>query len=173
MAEMIGIDMGAGTQMVLVFFLLLFLKVPVAFALGLSSIYAMWELGFGLDLVGDLIGHLLQEHIAGIRTECAAGDDRAEEDLEVDLMIRHVDAARVVDGIRVDTSAPLRKLHPGCLCQTQVSALCHDAGAEFLGIADRNPARCRVLDALLPEEELASAAIAALDAFQAARGGHV
>lgn len=55
MAEMIGIDMGAGTQMVLVFFLLLFLKVPVAFALGLSSIYAMWELGFGLDLVGDLI----------------------------------------------------------------------------------------------------------------------
>ena len=45
--------------------------------------------------------------------------------------------------------------------------------AEFLGISDRNPARCRVLDALLPEEELASAAIAALDAFQAARGGHV
>jgi C4-dicarboxylate transporter, DctM subunit len=55
MAEMIGIEMGAGTQMVLVFFLLLFLKVPVAFALGLSSIYAMWVLGFGLDLVGDLI----------------------------------------------------------------------------------------------------------------------
>ncbi len=55
MAEMIGIEMGAGTQMVLVFFVLLFLKVPVAFALGLSSIYAMWVLGFGLDLVGDLI----------------------------------------------------------------------------------------------------------------------
>lgn len=55
MAEMIGIDMGPGTQMLLVFFVLLFLKVPVAFALGLSSIYAMWVLGFGLDLVGDLI----------------------------------------------------------------------------------------------------------------------
>lgn len=53
MAEMF--DMGAGTQMVLVFFVLLFLKVPVAFALGLSAIYAMWVLGFGLDLVGDLI----------------------------------------------------------------------------------------------------------------------
>ena len=53
MAEMF--DMGAGTQMVIVFFVLLFLKVPVAFALGLSAIYAMWVLGFGLDLVGDLI----------------------------------------------------------------------------------------------------------------------
>lgn len=48
-------EIGAGTQMVLVFFALLFLRVPVAFALGLSSIYAMWQIGFGLDLVGDLI----------------------------------------------------------------------------------------------------------------------
>lgn len=48
-------DIGAGTQMVILFFVLLFLRVPVAFALGLSAIYAMWVLGFGLDLVGDLI----------------------------------------------------------------------------------------------------------------------
>ncbi|TWH00109.1 C4-dicarboxylate transporter DctM subunit [Mesorhizobium sp. J18] len=48
-------DIGAGTQMVVVFFVLLFLRVPVAFALGLSAIYAMWVLGFGLDLAGDLI----------------------------------------------------------------------------------------------------------------------
>ena len=48
-------DIGAGTQMVLLFFLLIFLRVPVAFALGLSSLYAMWQIGFGLDLAGDLI----------------------------------------------------------------------------------------------------------------------
>ena len=48
-------DLGAGTQMVLLFFLLIFLRVPVAFALGLSSLYAMWEIGFGLELAGDLI----------------------------------------------------------------------------------------------------------------------
>lgn len=48
-------DMGVGTQMVLVFFLLLFVGLPVAFSLGLSSIYAMWQLGFGLDIAGDLI----------------------------------------------------------------------------------------------------------------------
>jgi C4-dicarboxylate transporter, DctM subunit len=48
-------DMGAGTQMVVLFFVLLFLRLPVAFALGLSAVYAMWVLGFGLDLAGDLI----------------------------------------------------------------------------------------------------------------------
>ncbi len=48
-------DMSAGTQMVLLFFVLMFIRLPVAFALGLSALYAMWAMGFGLDLVGDLI----------------------------------------------------------------------------------------------------------------------
>lgn len=48
-------EIGAGSQMVILFFLLLALRLPVAFALGLSAIYAMWVLGFGLDLAGDLI----------------------------------------------------------------------------------------------------------------------
>lgn len=47
-------DMGAGSQMVLAFVLLLALRVPVAFALGLSAMFAMWQMGFGLDMVGDL-----------------------------------------------------------------------------------------------------------------------
>ncbi|KPQ04974.1 MAG: C4-dicarboxylate transporter, DctM subunit [Rhodobacteraceae bacterium HLUCCA12] len=54
MFEAIGID-SAGTQMIIVFFLLMALRMPVAFALGLSAIYAMWTIGFGLDLAGDLI----------------------------------------------------------------------------------------------------------------------
>lgn len=48
-------DLGAGTQMLILFFLLLAFRLPVAFALGLSAVYAMWQLDFGLDLVGDLI----------------------------------------------------------------------------------------------------------------------
>ncbi|MHB2267756.1 TRAP transporter large permease [Aliihoeflea sp. PC F10.4] len=48
-------DLGAGTQMVVVFFVMLFLRVPVAFALGLSAIWGMWQIGFGLELAGDLI----------------------------------------------------------------------------------------------------------------------
>ncbi|CAD5268118.1 MULTISPECIES: TRAP transporter large permease [Halomonadaceae] len=47
--------LSSGSQMILVFFLLLLLRVPVAFSLGLSAIYAMWHMGFGLDMVGDLI----------------------------------------------------------------------------------------------------------------------
>ncbi len=54
MFELIGIS-SAGTQMIIVFFLLLALRVPVAFALGLSALYAMWTMGFGLELAGDLI----------------------------------------------------------------------------------------------------------------------
>ncbi|MEZ5725538.1 MAG: TRAP transporter large permease [Paracoccaceae bacterium] len=45
----------AGTQMVLAFFLLMALGMPVAFSLGLSALYAMWLIGFGFDLAGDLI----------------------------------------------------------------------------------------------------------------------
>ncbi|MDX1822195.1 MAG: TRAP transporter large permease [Paracoccaceae bacterium] len=54
MFELIGIS-SAGTQMIIVFFLLLAVRVPVAFALGLSALYAMWAIGFGLELAGDLI----------------------------------------------------------------------------------------------------------------------
>jgi len=54
MFEMIGIT-SAGTQMIIVFFLLMALRLPVAFALGLSALYAMWKIGFGLELAGDLI----------------------------------------------------------------------------------------------------------------------
>lgn len=45
----------AGTEMVILFFLLLALRVPVAMSLGLSALYAMWQIGFGLELAGDLI----------------------------------------------------------------------------------------------------------------------
>ncbi|MBK5926721.1 TRAP transporter large permease [Rhodobaculum claviforme] len=54
MFEALGIT-AAGTQMIVVFFALMLLRVPVAFALGLSALYAMWKIGFGLDLAGDLI----------------------------------------------------------------------------------------------------------------------
>ncbi|AUH32966.1 TRAP transporter large permease [Paracoccus tegillarcae] len=48
-------EIGAGSLMVGLFFLFLILRVPVAFALGLSAMVAMWQLGFGLDLIGDLL----------------------------------------------------------------------------------------------------------------------
>jgi len=48
-------DLDTGTQMLVLFAILLVIRVPVAFSLGLSSLFAMWQMGFGLDLVGDLL----------------------------------------------------------------------------------------------------------------------
>ncbi len=48
-------DLSAGSQMLILFGVLLVLRVPVAFSLGISAMYAMWHMGFGLDMVGDLI----------------------------------------------------------------------------------------------------------------------
>ena len=48
-------NMDTGSQMLALFALLLVIRVPVAFSLGLSSLFAMWQMGFGLDLVGDLL----------------------------------------------------------------------------------------------------------------------
>lgn len=47
--------LGTGGAMILMFAALLVLRVPVAFALGLSALYAMASLGFGLDMAGDLL----------------------------------------------------------------------------------------------------------------------
>ncbi|OHY98260.1 TRAP transporter large permease [Salinicola sp. MIT1003] len=48
-------DWSAGTQMIVLFFVLVLIRVPVAFSLALSAMAAMYQMGFGLDMVGDLI----------------------------------------------------------------------------------------------------------------------
>lgn len=48
-------DLDIGTQMLIIFAILLIVRVPVAYSLGMASIFAMWRMDFGLDLVGDLI----------------------------------------------------------------------------------------------------------------------
>ncbi|WP_207233640.1 TRAP transporter large permease subunit [Salinicola tamaricis] len=49
------LDLSAGTQMIILFFVLVLIRVPVAFSLALSAMAAMYVMGFGLDMVGDLI----------------------------------------------------------------------------------------------------------------------
>ncbi|OUS20246.1 C4-dicarboxylate ABC transporter permease [Litorivita pollutaquae] len=48
-------NLETGTLMLILFAVLLAIRVPVAFSLGLSALFAMWQMGFGLDLVGDLL----------------------------------------------------------------------------------------------------------------------
>ena len=46
--------------MIVAFFLLKAFRVPVAFALGLSAMYAMWEIGYGFNIAVDLIATGIQ-----------------------------------------------------------------------------------------------------------------
>ena len=48
-------ELSAGTQMIVLFLIFVLLRVPVAFSLALSAMYAMYQMDFGLDMVGDLI----------------------------------------------------------------------------------------------------------------------
>lgn len=48
-------DISVGSQMIMLFFALIILGVPVAFCLALSSLFAMWQMDFGLDMVADLV----------------------------------------------------------------------------------------------------------------------
>ncbi|QIA63526.1 TRAP transporter large permease subunit [Vibrio astriarenae] len=48
-------DLSTGSQMIILFFALIIIGVPVAFCLALSSLYAMWQMEFGLDMVADLV----------------------------------------------------------------------------------------------------------------------
>jgi hypothetical protein len=57
------------------------------------------------DPVGDRVGHLRQQQVALLAGQVAVGDDRLEQDLDVDLVVGAVDPARVVDGVRVDPPA--------------------------------------------------------------------
>ena len=47
--------LGAGEAMLAAFFVLLALGVPVAFSLGLSALLAFYLMGFGFDMMGDLL----------------------------------------------------------------------------------------------------------------------
>jgi hypothetical protein len=57
-----------------------------------------------------------------------------QKDLEVDLVVRAVDARRVVDEVGVDASAPGRVLDPRAAREAEVAALPHDAAAQLAGV---------------------------------------
>ncbi|MBC7002082.1 TRAP transporter large permease [Photobacterium sp. BZF1] len=48
-------DFSTGSQMIMLFFILIICGIPVAFCLALSALFAMWQMDFGLDMVADLL----------------------------------------------------------------------------------------------------------------------
>src|SRR5690606_16800517 len=57
------------------------------------------------DHVGDLIGHRHQQVGALVGADLAGGDQRVDEDLDVDLVVGAVDPGRVVQRVGVDPPA--------------------------------------------------------------------
>jgi len=85
--------------------------------------------GLGLQIVvaqdqlGHLVGHPHQQVVALLARERAAGFDVAEQNLDVDFMVRAVDTGRVVDRIGVEPAAEQGVFDSGPLGHAQIGAL--------------------------------------------------
>ena len=73
--------------------------------------------------LGDLVGHRHEQLVALLHGQVAGRHLGVEQDLDVDLVVRAVDAGRVVDGVGVDQDAVERGLDPAPLGQAEVAAL--------------------------------------------------
>ena len=82
----------------------------------------------------DVVRHLREQLVALLEREVAVGDDLVEQDLDVDLVVRAVDAGRVVDRVGVHADAVQRRLHPAELGEAEVAALADHPDAELVAV---------------------------------------
>ena len=83
---------------------------------------------------GDVVGHR-GEQLVAIRNRQPALDHLAvERDLDVDLVVRAVDARRIVDEVGVDPAARFRERDPRRLRHAQVRALADRGDAQLLRV---------------------------------------
>ena len=83
---------------------------------------------------GHLVGHLGQELVPLLPRQVAVGDDRVEQDLDVDLVVGAVDARRVVDRVHEDAAAAERVGDPRALSDAEVAALADHARPQVLRV---------------------------------------
>ena len=77
----------------------------------------------GDDAVGDFVGACGERAVARVEGELAAGHGGLEQNLQIDLVIGHIDAGRVVDRVGVDAAAGERVLDARVLGEAEVAAL--------------------------------------------------
>ena len=77
------------------------------------------------DPIDDLVGNVGDQRVPLVTVHDAGGDLAVEQDLEVDLSIGAVDAARVVDEVGVDLAAVLGVLDTSPLGEPKIAALDH------------------------------------------------
>jgi hypothetical protein len=83
----------------------------------------------------DRVRHLDEQLVALLLGQVARLDHRVQQDLDVDLAVRAVDTAGVVDRVRVDPAARQRVLDPPALRDAEVAALADHLRAQ-LGAVD-------------------------------------
>ena len=84
---------------------------------------------------GHLLGHLGQDAVALLPAlDDAPLDEQVHEDLDVHLMVRHVDAAGVVHGVGVDEARPASSTRAALLREAQVAALGHHTRADVVAV---------------------------------------
>ncbi len=81
----------------------------------------------------DIVGHRNEQVDATILVQLARTLGRGQRDLDVDLVVRTIDARRIIDEISVDPAAMQRKLDPRSLCRAKVGALTDDLCTHFVG----------------------------------------
>src|SRR5690625_5618646 len=73
---------------------------------------------------------LLQELVPGLTGQPPTREPSREEDLEVDLAVRHIDTTRVIERIGIITSATKRILDPRSLRDTEAPTLPDDTSPQ-------------------------------------------
>ena len=82
----------------------------------------------------DFVGHRSQHIVALLECQVTGLNHAAEQDLDIDLMVRAIDTGRVVDGVAVDQAALLRKLDAPVLRAAQVTAFDHHLAAQLVAV---------------------------------------
>ena len=82
----------------------------------------------------DFVGHGEEQRIARLDRERPRGDGAAGRDLDVDLMVRRVDACRVVERVGVDPASREGGFDATALREAEIGALADHARAHLRGI---------------------------------------
>ncbi len=83
---------------------------------------------------GDIVRHLGQQRVAILEGEAAFQHLAVERDLDVDLIVRAVDAGRIVDEVGVDAPAMRGEGHAAGLRDGQVRALADHLGLHLVAV---------------------------------------
>jgi hypothetical protein len=88
----------------------------------------------GENELDDVVRHVGKQRVAPRARKLVRSNGFLEQDLDVDLPIGRVHAARVVDEVGVDAAPVLGILDPAALSETQVAAFADDAAPELAAV---------------------------------------